>query len=202
MIAPTTRTSCPFCVDYETKKHLKAGSESTRQMSCTQQKPPNLLWKDELKTEQPSITNEHSHIFHSKSQSFPTRLHICSASWDATAVLDSNLQHNIYEPLRQSGDSYMNKCFSRGFNSNHAGRLRKVQPVSMDLGVIRFSSLRWTLLLCSHILMTFSPRLRDLPTSLLHGPYLLLLAGSRLEQSFFLRESTWWPYFSAESGLK
>lgn len=72
-------------------------------------------------------------------QQEPALLHICSASWDATAGLDSDLQHNIYEPLRQSGDSYMSKCFSRGSDWNHAGRLRKVQPVSMDLWVIQLS---------------------------------------------------------------
>lgn len=35
--------------------------------------------------------------------------------------------------------SQVSKCSSRGFNWNHAGWLRKVQPVSMGLWVIRFS---------------------------------------------------------------
>lgn len=167
-------------------------------------KTSKALLKGWAKTcEQQSITNERSHSFHSKSQPFPTLVHICSASWDATAVLDSDLQHDIYEPLCHSGDSWMSKCFSRGLNWNHAGRLRKGQPVSMDLWVIQISCrCCFSAIHSPAVLPQFNDILsQTLPTSLLPGPYLLLLAGPRLEQSF-LRESTWWPYFNAESGLK
>lgn len=100
----------------------------------------------------------------------------------------------------------MSKCFSRGFNWAHAGRLRKVQPVSMDLRGIQFSCMCCSSAVNSPaVLAHFNDILSETPGASPRPSSMDLISSYWLGWDWsrvFWKESTWWPYFSAESGLK
>lgn len=145
---------------------------------------------------QPVFPNTSAHLLSILELVLQTKTKYLHSITSARNPADSQYERVTQEFTRQQ----VNQC-----------RISKkvVQPVSISVWIVQLSwrcgvSALPLLLYSLSLSLSQPPDSRTLPTSLLPETATspLIGRGPPTLEPHFLRESTWWPYFSAESGLK